>query len=216
MSTSTTRPPGFNTRTISRNDCSRSALSYRLCNAQLDTNTANIEAGVLFRHVGSAAVYRCPADKSTVRNQPAIARTRSYSIHGWFNCDVISGTVLDLVNNTPFNLRKYSRIVDPGPSRTWVFIDEHQTSIDDGIFGLPSPWFAPEAEPGPSQSNWAAFPGERHMEGANLSFADGHAEHHRWTFHRTVKFYNAGKTVTVNAADLADVRWLQQRIPHTP
>ena len=25
-----------------------------------------------------------------------------------------------------------------------------------------------------------------------------------------------GKTLTVNAADLADVRWLQERVPHTP
>jgi len=31
-----------------------------------------------------------------------------------------------------------------------------------------------------------------------------------------LEFYSAGKTLTVNAADLADVRWLQERVPHTP
>src|SRR5437867_9426927 len=40
--------------------------SWVLGNAQRDTNTANIEAGVLFPHVGHTPVYRCPADKSTV------------------------------------------------------------------------------------------------------------------------------------------------------
>ncbi len=89
-------------------------------------------------------------------------------------------------------------------------------SIDDGIFGLPSPWFAPQADPGPGQSSWGAFPGDWHTEGANLSFADGHAEHHRWLFHRTIQSYSAGKTPTVNAADFADVRWLQERLPHRP
>jgi hypothetical protein len=32
--------------------------SWVLANAQLDTTTSNIEAGVLFPHVGSASVYR--------------------------------------------------------------------------------------------------------------------------------------------------------------
>jgi prepilin-type N-terminal cleavage/methylation domain-containing protein/prepilin-type processing-associated H-X9-DG protein len=190
--------------------------SWVLGNAKIDTNTANIKAGVLSRHVDSAGVFQCPADKSTVRNQPAIRRTRSYSMHNWFNCDVISGTALDDTNDTPFNLRKSTRIINPPPSQAWVFIDEHDMSIDDGVFGIGSPWAFPEAHTDPNQSWWGAFPGDRHNNAANLSFADGHTEQHRWRFHRTIKSYGTGKTPTVNAADLADVKWLQARIPRTP
>jgi prepilin-type processing-associated H-X9-DG protein len=192
------------------------AGAWVLGNAKLDTNTANIEAGVLSRHLNSAAVYFCPTDKSTVRNQPALRRTRSYSIHPWFNSDVISGTLLDDVNDTPFNLRKASRIVNPPPGRAWVFIDEHEVSIDDGIFALGNPRAFPEAYTDPNRGFWLAFPGSRHNDGANLSFVDGHAEHHRWRFHRTIKSYDAGTTLTANALDLADVKWLQGGIPHTP
>ncbi len=190
--------------------------SWALGNAKLDTNTANIEAGVLSRHVGSAAVHKCPADKSTVRNQPALRRTRSYSVHPWFNSDIISGTLLDDVNDTPFNLRKASRIVNPSPGRAWVLIDEHEVSIDDGIFALGNPRAFPDAYVDPNRGFWIAFPGNRHNDGANLSFADGHAEHHRWRFHRTIKSYTGGTTLTANAQDLADVKWLQEGIPHTP
>ena len=188
------------------------AGAWVLGNAKLDTNTTNIEGGVLFRHLDSAAVYCCPADKSTVLNQPALRRTRSYSTHQFFNSDVISGTALDDVNESPFNLRKASRIVNPPPSQTWVFIDEHRMSIDDGIFGISNPWAFPEAD----THFWAAFHGDRHQDGASLSFADGHAETHRWRYHRTINSYNAGKTPTVNAVDLEDLKWLQQKIPHKP
>ena len=175
----------------------------------------NIEAGVLYRHVGSAAVYRCPADKSTVRNQPTIRRTRSYSTHEFFNCDVISYTPLDGINEGDWNLRKYSSLVDPVPSRTWVFIDEHEMSIDDGIFGIGAPG---DGDPGRDPNFWGAYPGDRHNNGANLSFADGHAEYHRWRAPRKITFYRGTKTFIRNddTENLQDLHWLQDRLPHTP
>ena len=39
---------------------------------------------------------------------------------------------------------------------------------------------------------------------------------YQWRFHGTIKSYNAGKTITINAADYADCRWLHQRVPHKP
>src|SRR5262245_14469247 len=50
--------------------------SWVLGNAQRDTNTTNIERGVLYRYVGSPAVYRCPADRSIVTGHPGLLRTR--------------------------------------------------------------------------------------------------------------------------------------------
>jgi prepilin-type N-terminal cleavage/methylation domain-containing protein/prepilin-type processing-associated H-X9-DG protein len=190
-------------------------VPWVLGNAKVDTNTVNIETGSLFRHVGSAAVYRCPADRSTVRSSAATRRTRSYSTHEWFNCDVQTATPLDGVNDSALNLRKASQIVDPGPSRTWVFIDENEMSIDDGIFGIGNPW---PGDPRVDHDFWDAYPADRHDDGANLSFADGHVEHHRWRFHRTITFYTGGKTFVRkdNTNDLADLHWLQEGIPHRP
>jgi prepilin-type N-terminal cleavage/methylation domain-containing protein len=108
--------------------------AWVLGNATIDTNTANIEAGVMFPHVGSAAVYRCPTDKSIVRDHTALLRTRSYSISLWLNVDIANFGSADLATADPFNRHKLSQIVDPPPSRTWVFIDEHPLSIDDGVF----------------------------------------------------------------------------------
>jgi hypothetical protein len=98
-------------------------------NVQLDTTTSNIEAGVLYPHVLSASVYRCPADKSTVRDQPKLPRRRSYSLQMWLNSEAITGMSQDEIEESPFDLKKFSRIVDPPPSGAWVFIDEHELSI---------------------------------------------------------------------------------------
>jgi prepilin-type processing-associated H-X9-DG protein/prepilin-type N-terminal cleavage/methylation domain-containing protein len=183
-------------------------VPWVLGNATIDTNTANIEAGVLFPHVGSAAVYRCPADKSTVRDQPALLRTRSYSISLWLNVDIeISGSA-NLVTADPFNRHKLSQIVDPPPSRTWVFTDEHPLSIDDGVFLIvrgTGDW-----------CYWASYRGDQHNNGANLSFADGHAEHYRWQCRRKFAPYPFDYTPTINADDCADLQKLIEGLPHSP
>ena len=183
--------------------------AWVLGNAQVDTNTEGIKAGVMFSQVGSARSYLCPADRSMVTSQPGLRRTRSYSMQSWLNCDVISGTPLDDINDSPLNLRKISQIIDPAPSRAWVFIDENEVSIDDGIFGIGNPWaFAPLPD------FWGAFPGDRHQNRANVSFADGHAESHPWRFHRLVG-YHGGQSPVVEAKDREDLKWLQEGIPHT-
>jgi prepilin-type processing-associated H-X9-DG protein len=188
--------------------------SWVLGNAQLDTTTSNIETGVLFHYVGSASVYHCPADKSTVRDQPSLQRCRSYSSQQWLNCEAITGNKLDDNNESPFNLRKASRIVDPPTSQAWVFIDEHEMSIDDGLFKIANLWYAPSSNQ--NHTAWLDFPGDRHRNGANLSFADGHVDHHRWRFHRRIESYVPGSAYVANTNDLADLRWLQQGLPHSP
>ena len=69
----------------------------------------------------------------------------------------------------------FATVTNPAPSQLFVFIDENETTLEDGQFGYPafnpSPW-------GPPQ--WWDMPSNRHSEGANLSFADGHAERWRW------------------------------------
>ena len=198
------RPQGLNQVNV--------AGAWVLGNPQLDTDTLNIQNGVLYPYVGSPGVYHCPADTSTVRGHPELLRTRTYSIQTYLNDDVISGTTLDDVDNSPFNLRKFSQIVDPPPSRLFVFIDEHELAIDDGIFALPD-----RVAYTPNPPFWGEFPTYRHNNGANLSFADGHVEYHHWQYHRVLtSFIPEEHPVANNTTDLTDWQWLQGGVPHTP
>jgi prepilin-type processing-associated H-X9-DG protein len=83
-----------------------------------------------------------------------------------------------------------SQIVMTSPSATSVFLDESTFTINDGFFSLPIMGNA-----------WIDVPAVWHGRGDNLSFADGHAEHWRWTDPRTVAMTQSSMT-TVNDADL--------------
>jgi|CZKV01.1.fsa_nt_gi prepilin-type processing-associated H-X9-DG protein len=60
-----------------------------------------------------------------------------------------------------------SLIITPSPSDAYVFIDDNEGTIDDGIFIVRT-------------VSWYDYPADRHGQGANLSFLDGHVEHKRW------------------------------------
>jgi len=83
---------------------------------------------------------------------------RSYSINGW-----MGGTwVLGQSNYTVFHRLDE---VDT-PSRRWVFIDEHERSINDG-------WFAVDMV---GRRGLLDVPSTRHGDAYALGFADGHTE----------------------------------------
>ena len=182
-------------------------------NAKLDTTTSNIEAGVLYPSLNSVAVYRCPADRSTVDQHPELRRTRSYAMSVWLNVRANTGRDVDLANTSPFNLRRYSRVAggDPGTDRVFVFTDEHPICIDDGVFTVPSPWAFPD-----TVLYWVSFPSERHDGGDNFSFADGHVEHRRWRYLRKPSHFGNTGTIAKNKNDEADIRWVHDRIPKSP
>ena len=70
---------------------------------------------------------------------------------------------------------KYTAINNPGPAQLFAFIDVHEDEIVDAQFGIPS-W--PQA-PGYGR-DWWDLPANRHNQGCNLSFADGHAAFWKW------------------------------------
>ena len=61
---------------------------------------------------------------------------------------------------------KETDIIRPGPSEAFVFIDEHDKSINDG-------WFALDMR---GARGFIDAPAVRHENSFNLSFADGHVE----------------------------------------
>jgi prepilin-type processing-associated H-X9-DG protein len=110
----------------------------------------------------------------------------------------------DLATVDAENKHKLSQIVEPPPSRTWVFIDEHQLSIDDGVFLIVN---------GDKPNGWSSYRGDRHNNGANLSFADGHAERYQWRCHRQFPVYTTSWVPAIDADDRADLSKLAAGLP---
>ena len=91
------------------------------------TNVNTIVTGKLFPYNQSPAIYHCPADRSTTKG---VRRVRSYSINGWMGGRPLAGQDEYRV------FLKESDIIDPPPSKAFVFIDEHEKSINDGWFAF--------------------------------------------------------------------------------
>jgi prepilin-type N-terminal cleavage/methylation domain-containing protein/prepilin-type processing-associated H-X9-DG protein len=140
-----------------------------------NTNSAAVvETGVGPYTSKAAALYRCPSDNALSDLQRSAgwqSRVRSYSMNamvgdaggfsqGGFN-----------VNNTNY-VQFFKAYSIPRPSGIFVFLDEHPDSIDDGYF-LNN--YVEGAAPA-----WTDLPASYHDGAASFSFADGHAELHRW------------------------------------
>src|SRR6185369_191612 len=159
--------------------------SWVLGNARQDRTSSNIITGVIFRYAPAVGAYSCPADRSTVIGDHGLLRTRSYTLNAWMNSSQDAGLPGGWSQGDFKSMpQKLAQIVLPPPTRTFVFIDEHEDSIDDGLWnspprGLTAPevpvlttdWGAPA---------WGNLPAVRHSQGANIAFADGHVEHHKW------------------------------------
>ena len=168
-------PPNNSVAAIGSGSPLLKGASWCLGNTRSDANTTNIENGLLFPYNRSVAIYRCPADTSTIQdaqgNKVPQLRTRSYNmcqtVNGWPEFDWT-------INWNMPSYKRFTQIRLPGPSRLLVFLDVHEDEIFDSHFGIPTRAFTQD----PNQ--WWDVPANRHSQGANLVFADSHAEHVRW------------------------------------
>ena len=148
-------------------------------------------------------VYRCIASKIMAREGssklPVVRTVSMSSWMGWKN----SGEW------TPgYRLfRKTSELTVPGPTQTLVFIDERDDSIDDGYFAI-------DMTTG-SGAIMVNFPASYHNGAGGATFADGHAEIHKWLDGRTKPAQQLGDQVSkkefANMKDNRDLVWLQER-----
>ena len=111
--------------------------------------------------------------------------------------------------------QRYSQILTPGPPDVFVFIDEHEQSICDGEFHVrqanPSDELMKDGSyDAGGESDWDKLPADRHNQGANLSFADGHAQPRRW---QEPKKFHGYDWAAAPGADLRDLRYVQSVIP---
>ena len=127
-----------------------------------NTNPAYVLSGKLATYVNnSLGVYKCPADQSMAQNGPRLRSISMNSLVGnpLINPNRFNPTWLQFLKVTEF----------PGPTKFYVFVEEHPDTINDGYFM--NRW---------DEIKWGNLPASCHNGAANMSWADGHLERHRW------------------------------------
>lgn len=168
-----------------------------------NTNTFFLMGSPLYTYTQNIGIYRCPADTSYVRTAGgAFPRTRSLSMNCWVG-DVERRA---WGGQTQFrSIITLNDFIDPPPAQTWVFIDEHEDSIDDG-------WFAVNMADRGAATMIANYPASYHNGAGGLSFADGHAEIHKWLDPRTrIKVTKTYIPLNIPSPNNRDIAWLQER-----
>ncbi len=164
-------------------------------NVALLVGTRYAEFGSIGHYVQDPRIYRCPADKSRVSiDGQVFDRTRSMSMNAYMNG-------LGQWQSTNFiTFRKTGDI--PRPSEFWVFLDEREDSINDGYFAT-----AMELTYG-----IVDYPASYHNGSGGLTFADGHAEYHRWIEPTTTPVLRPGQHLQMGykstSANDRDMAWL--------
>jgi prepilin-type processing-associated H-X9-DG protein/prepilin-type N-terminal cleavage/methylation domain-containing protein len=171
-----------------------------LGNAQMDLTSANIQQGVLFPYARSAAIYHCPSDQATVVGAPTQPRTRSYTLSGYLGC---SNPLPEWASRMKTRYSQVSCMTGPSPTGLFVLIEEHEKSIEDGFWEF-------SFVGGPYGDAWDSLPSDRHNQGCNLSFADGHVDLWKWSWPKRFSRYFQPAFPT---QDLSDLRKLQAACP---
>lgn len=148
---------------------------------------------------GQPGIYKCPGDRVPCDLGP---RVRSYSMNNMMNGKGQAAYLNQRPNKKYQIYRKYTDITRPPPVNTWVLIDEHADSINDGFFWVNM--FETVV--------WEDIPASYHGASGALSFADGHAEIKLW---HDPSIRDRPVTQTTYAQGTAragqDLLWLQER-----
>jgi len=172
----------------------------------MNTNKALLFAGGIGLYLsGQAEVYRCPADRAVSEAQQALgwhSRVRSYSMNAMVG-DAGEFTTDGFNTNNPAYQQFFAFTEIPRPSDIFVFIEEHPDSLRDGYFLNNAATY-----------QWTDLPASYHSGGANLVYADGHAEYQRWKVGSTrvppqPLAFDPG--YTLQGKERRDFYWLMQR-----
>ena len=161
-------------------------IDFTVNNAD-NINLTYLQNGLLASYCSrQVGIYKCPSDRyQCVEPNGTMDRVRSISMNGFiqggaYYAEAASqGYAPNLshwYHTAPNNLRAYNKSTDliiPKPVDLFVFAEEHPDSINDG-------WMNVIAAGGLGSPRWEDLPASFHGKRTNFSFADGHAESHKW------------------------------------
>jgi prepilin-type N-terminal cleavage/methylation domain-containing protein/prepilin-type processing-associated H-X9-DG protein len=177
------------------------------------TNVEWVLSGVLGKYTGGAlGVYKCPADTFVHPNQRRAGfqtRLRSNSMNAFFGrSDNLASSATGRSWAFGGAYRQFLKTSDVRqPTMTYLTLDEHPDSINDAFFITD-----------PAVNNWQDIPASYHNGACGFTFADGHAEVHKWQSAAS-KYpvdYNYGPTKNFDAAGKRDMQWYKERIQMIP
>jgi prepilin-type N-terminal cleavage/methylation domain-containing protein/prepilin-type processing-associated H-X9-DG protein len=155
-------------------------------------STNFLRGGLLDRYMGkSFGVFKCPGDTRMYQGKPILRSVamNAYIGVGW---------------NEPsgfYVYKKASNMARPGPVNIWVLLDEGLT-LNDAFFAVEMSTYDPKNMTKSSVDVPASF----HNRAGSLSFADGHAEIHKWKDPNTWQIKTTFSWTAPN-----DIDWLQSK-----
>jgi prepilin-type processing-associated H-X9-DG protein len=173
------------------------------------TNLAWAAKGLLHPYTsGDVWLYKCPSDvfiSAVQRQRGHQKRVRSVSMNAMI------GRVSNVADSNSGRswgfggvYRQWLKARDiPDPAMTFLTLDEHPDSINDGFFISD-----------PNAPTWGDIPATLHSGATTFSFADGHAETRKWrsaTSRYPVRFVYP-QPRTFDAAGRQDFAWYVSRM----
>jgi type II secretory pathway pseudopilin PulG len=197
------------TKRIVAEDASYDNWVNNVLNWELDSDNTNLllvtEAGLGPYCSRVASIYRCPSDwaLSPIQKDAGwTARVRSLSMNAMVGNVGEFARGATNVNNPAY--RQYLKASDfDRPAETFVFVEEHPDSINDGYFLNKV-----------RSLEWLDLPASFHDGAGSLVFADGHLESRRWRFSSTKpppRPDAADLPFAVPPDERGDFEWLMRR-----
>ncbi|MBX3746007.1 MAG: type II secretion system protein [Verrucomicrobiae bacterium] len=158
-------------------------------------------------YLGSAAVYKCPADRSTVelegREHPKV---RSYALNGYMGWQDPPLEIFPYVSSRHHAFRKTSDLSVGSASRLLQFIDTAPGNICYPGFVISLGGWLPDL--------YYHLPSVQHNRSGTFSFADGHVESRRWRNAETTRLARERwipNHIALQYPNNEDLAWLRER-----
>ena len=170
-----------------------------------DIAIQGIKDGALWTYTKNVKLYRCPTGLAGEALTYSIMFSMNAVCHNWDG----------VFNGQGTHIKSRSEIHSPSPAYRLVFIDEGWMTADAFAVNY-------------SEEHWWDDPPIRHGDGASVSFADGHADWHKWQGRWTVewgretigshtggsnppgKTLPSGKVIQPTQDDFSDLYWMQK------
>ena len=143
------------------------------------------------------AIYKCPADRSTLNGQPKV---RSYALNSYMNWEKPDGGGEFSQSPSHVNFHRAAQVAAAKPSDLLLFVDVAPNWICHSAFGIAM------------SAVFYQFPTVEHGESGPLSFADGRVDTHRWRDANTSSMAQADFVTHLNwsSSPNQDLTWLRE------